>query len=372
MTTRPLSLLAVGDIILGANAAPYFEFVTPVLQAADVVLGQLEVPYTTRDRYAVALHRVPDNLAPLISAGFDVLTLASNHISDAGEAGIEDTLAWLRAHRIACTGGGMDSAEAKRPVVLECEGTRFGFLNYNCVGPKETWATSEKPGCAYIHIITHYELDHATPGGPPNIYTWAESKTLRAMVDDIHRLRAQCDVLVVSLHKGIAHTPAKLAEYEHQVSYAAIDAGADLVVAHHAHILKGIELYKGKTIFHGLCNFVTWLPLLAPKPDQDPLSWARRRRELFGFEPDPAYPTYPFHPEAKYTLIAKCVVQDGRILQTGYIPCLVNRQGQTEVLRHDERGQEVFDYVEKISREAGLNTWFRWDGDEVLVEANTD
>ncbi len=114
MTTRPLSLLAVGDIILGANAAPYFEFVTPVLQAADVVLGQLEVPYTTRDRHAVALHRVPDNLAPLISAGFDVLTLASNHISDAGEAGIEDTLAWLRANRIAYTGGGMTSCVTRR------------------------------------------------------------------------------------------------------------------------------------------------------------------------------------------------------------------------------------------------------------------
>jgi poly-gamma-glutamate synthesis protein (capsule biosynthesis protein) len=370
MASQTQSLLAVGDIILGAEGESYFTSAKPILQAAAVVLGQLEVPHTTRDRHAVALHRTPDNLAPLVSAGFDAVTLASNHIADAGEEGIEDTLAWLRAHHIAYTGGGMDSAEARRPLNVERDGTRFGCLNYNCVGPKETWATSEKPGCAYVHVLTHYELDHATPGGPPNIYTWAETKSLRAMTTDIRQLREQCEVLVVSFHKGIAHTPVKLAEYEQQVSYAAIEAGADLVIAHHAHILKGIEVYKGKAIFHGLGNFAVWLPLLAPQSNQDPLSWAKRRRELFGFEPDPAYPTYPFHPEAKYTLIARCVAANKQVGRVSYVPCIVNQQGHPEVVRRGERGQEVFDYVEKISRAAGFDTRFAWLGDEVEVKLN--
>lgn len=368
MTSKALTLLSVGDIILGANAEPLFESVNPVLHQADVVLGQLEVPYTTRDRHAVEHGRVPANLKPLITAGFDVLTLASNHLMDAGEEGIEDTVQWLREHQIPYTGGGMDIAESRRPAVVEREGTRFGFLNYNCVGPKECWATSEKPGCAYVHVITHYELDHATPGGPPNIYTWVESKTLRAMQEDIARLRSQCDVLAVSLHKGIAHTPAKLAEYEHQVSFAAIDAGADVVFGHHAHILKGIEVYKGKAIFHGLCNFVAYLPLLAPKPNQDPLSWARRRRELFGFDPDPEYPTYPFHPDAKHTIIAKCTVEDKRIARMSFIPCLVDKQAALHVLGRDERGQAVFDYMNRITRDADLNARFEWQGDEVLIK----
>lgn len=365
--TKPLSLLAVGDIIIGANAEPFFTFVNPVLHQADVVLGQLEVPFTTRDRHAVEWGRIPSNLTPLVSSGFDAVTLASNHLMDAGEEGVEDTVAWLREHNIAYTGGGMDIHQARRPVIIERDGTRFGFLNYSCVGPKETWATTEKPGCAYVHIITHYELDHATPGGPPNIYTWAESKTLGAMVDDIRKLREQCDILTVAFHKGIAHTPAKLAEYEHQVSFAAIDAGADLIVGHHAHILKGIEVYKGKVIFHGLCNFISWLPLLAPKPNQDPLSWAKRRRELFGFDPDPDYPTYPFHPEAKYTIIAQVLVQDKKISRVGYIPCIVNKQGQPEILRHDAKGQEVFDYVEKITRMENMNAQFEWHDDQVVV-----
>jgi len=106
---------------------------------------------------------------------------------------------------------------------------------------------------------------------------------------------------------------------------------------------------------------------LAPKPDQDPASWARRRRELFGFEPDPEYPTYPFHPEAKHTIIAKCIVENGKISRVGYLPCMVNKQGQPEVAKNDERGQQVFDYMDKITRGAGLDTQFRWEGNEVVI-----
>lgn len=261
----------------------------------------------------------------------------------------------------------MNITEAKRSIVIEREGTKFGFLSYNCVGPKETWAAANKPGCAYVDILTHYELDHANPGGPPSIYTFAEPNSLRAMVNDIKQLRPLCDILLVSLHKGLVHMPIKLAAYDREVSFAAIDAGADLILGQHAHILKGIEMYKGKAIFHGLCNFVAFLPSLAPKPNQDLHSWAKRRIELFGFLPDPDYPTYPFHPEAIYTIIAKCKIQKGKIVKTSYLPCLVNKQGQPEVLQRDARGQQVFDYMLKISQGMELTTKFEWEGDEVVV-----
>lgn len=369
MSLTSLSLLAVGDIILGPDAESFFTYVAPVLKKGDIVIGQLEVPYTTRHPEAVALGRDPQILSALKSAGFDAVTLAGNHIWDAGAAGIEDTIQWLKSNNIAFVGAGLNIDEARRPVVIERSGTRFGFLSYNCVGPKETWANTERPGCAYVHVITHYELDYATPGGPPTIYTWAEPKTLGAMIDDIHKLRSLCDILVVSLHKGIGHTPAKLADYEKQVSYAAIDAGADLILAHHAHILRGIEFYKGKPIFHGLCNLVAYVPSLAPKDDQDPQSWAQRRREIFGFEPDPEYPTYPFHPEARYTIIAKCIIENKMISRVSYLPCIVNKQGQPELTGNNSRGDEVFNYMEKITREAALNASYQWLGNEVLVQA---
>ena len=214
--------------------------------------------------------------------------------------------------------------------IVEHKGMKLGFLSYNCVGPSGSWAAANKPGCAYVRVITHYELEHANPGGPPAVYTFAEPLTLEAMQADIESLRNAVDVVSVALHKGIVHTPAILAMYEGQVAKAAIQAGADIVVGHHAHILRGIEIYKGKPIFHSLGNFVTVTRALSIEKNPSPqrLAWARRRRELFGFEQDPDYPTYPFHPEAKNAMIAVCTVDRTGIQSAGFIPCWINQKGQ--------------------------------------------
>ncbi len=367
---KPLTLFAVGDLILKLpDPQRYFAHVAPVLKTGDVVIGHNEIPYTTRPVRTTNIQSAEDPAAmeALIRAGFNVMTMAGNHLWDAGVPGIEDTLRWLHERNIATAGAGMNLQEAREPALIEHGGTVFGILNYNCVGPKETWATHDKPGGAYVHVLTHYELDHAVPGGTPNVYTFAEPDTLDAMLDDIRKARSRCDVLTVSLHKGIIHTRAKLARYEKDISRAAIDAGADLVLGHHAHILKGIETYKGKVIFHGLNNLVAILPSLAPKPGQDPESWARKRRELYNFEPDPENPTYPFHPQAKMTLIAKVIVVDKKISRVSFLPCEVNKAGEPEILKNDARGQKVFAYMQEITREAKLNGQLKWDGDEIVA-----
>ena len=193
-----------------------------------------------------------------------------------------------------------------------------------------------------------------------------ELDSLEAMQNDIRRLRPLCDILVVSFHKGLVHTPVTVMKYEQHLSYNAIDAGADLILGHHAHILHGIEQYKGKTIFHSLGNYAVSLKM-AVDLSQGPEQWALRRKKLFGFEPDPEYPTYPFHPEAVHTIIAKCCIYDGKISRVSYLPCLINKKGQPEILKHDERGQQVFAYMEKITRAAGLNALYKWDDDEVII-----
>jgi hypothetical protein len=368
MQNREQSFLAVGDVIIGPNPDFYFAPSRSVLKTADMLLGQLEVPYSDRDPAAVKLNRGTAVLNSLVDNNFQVVSLAGNHLWDAGIPGIEDTIDWLKKHDIAYCGAGMNLAEARQPALLNRDGTRYGFLDYNCVGPKETSAGTERPGCAFVNIITHYELDYATPGGPPAIYTWAETSSLNAMLDDIRQLRPLCDILVVSFHKGLGHTPVKLAAYEQQISYAAIDAGADIISSHHAHIMHGIEIYKGKPIYQGLGNFVTWVPSLKAKPNADPNSWEVRRKEIFGFEPDPEYPTYPFHPEAIYTVIAKCVIQSGKIARIGCIPCIVNKQGQPEIVKNDAQGKRVFDYLDKITRGARLNAQYHWEGDEIYCE----
>lgn len=365
--SRTLEMLAVGDVALGPDPDLYVQYAKPILQAADVVIGQLEVPYTTRHRQAVNLGRDPKILKTLVHLGFDVLTLAGNHIADAGVEGIEDTIHWLKENNIQPVGAGMNIQEARRAVIIERGDVRFGFLDYNCVGPKETWATTDQPGCAYIGVHEEYEPLFASPGASPIVKTWAEHNSFQAMLRDIQMLRPQCDVLVVNFHKGVGHTRAKIADYEFEITHAAVDAGADVIFSHHAHILKGIEIYKGKTIYHGLCNFVTYIAPNAFESGHLPEGWAEKRKKLFGFEPDPEYPTYPFHPEARYTMIAKCQIENKTINLTGFYPCVINKQGYPVPVSRHSGGQEVFDYVSEITAEAEIDTRFSWSGDDFII-----
>ena len=183
-------------------------------------------------------------------------------------------------------------------------------------------------------------------------------------------------MLSVYFHKGLVHKPAKLADYEQTVSHAAIDEGADVVFASHAHLLRGVETYKGKTIFHGLNNFIAWVPSLRPDfkirkgvrtDDFDPEEWARKRMELFGFVPDDDYPTYPFHPEAVYTIAAMCHMEGGKIVKTGFLPAIVGKDGVTRIVKRDNGGEEVLEYMKSITKKAGLNGKYQWENDEIII-----
>jgi len=366
-----LRLSFVGDLILDEpEPDAFFAPSAPVLRAADVVVGHVEVPHTLRG--VVSSNDIPApasdpaHLGALARAGFSIATLAGNHIADAGPAGVEDTIGELRRLGLQTTGAGMNLAEARAPALLERAGARVGVLSFNCVGPRESWAGSNKAGCAYVRVLTHYELDHATPGGPPEVFTFATPDALEQLRGDVRALRARVDVVIVALHKGLGHTPAALAMYERPVAHAAIDAGADLVVGHHAHILRGIELYRGKPIFHGLGNFVTVTRALSPQGDSaERVAWARRRRQLFGFEPDPSMPYYPFHPQSRNTLIAELRVSRSGELSAAFIPCFIDPLGRPVPLGQDAQGVAVTRYVQEISARAGLPVSFRPRADRV-------
>ena len=199
--------------------------------------------------------------------------------------------------------------------IIERNGTRFGFLNYNCVGPKGQWATLIKPGCAYV-ISFHTTKIPIIREAYPDVYTFAEHRSLEAMEDDVRNLRPRCDVLVVVFHKGIRLSP-KLAMYDREVSRAAIDAGADLVLGHHT-LEKGIELYKGKAIFHGLGLFI-------PATKGSSEEQVRARRALFNLDISDTFfmQQYPAqYPAPHLAMIAKCVVDNRKISQVGFLPCL--------------------------------------------------
>jgi poly-gamma-glutamate synthesis protein (capsule biosynthesis protein) len=374
--TAPFKLYMTGDLVLDEpNADFFFDKARPLLAQADLLIGHVEVPHTTRGRESVgdipAPASAPENLRAVGRAGFHMVSLAGNHIHDRGGEGIEDTIANLTAQGIVSAGAGLDLDQARRPALAARRGVRVGLLSYNCVGPKEGWAGQKRAGCAYLKIITHYELENANPGGPPKVYTFADPDTVEAMQADIAAIRDRVDVLVVAFHKGVVHTPAHIAMYEKAVSRAAILAGADIVIGHHAHILRGVEVWRGKPIFHGLGNFVTVTRALTAEGNDNPVrrAWAEKRKALFGFEPDPAYPLYPFHPEAKNGMVAACHIDANGAISPGFRPIWMTPAGQPEPLGDDARGRAVADYVASISHKAGLKTEFAWEGDRVVFKS---
>ena len=362
-------IYATGDIIIDEpNPYSFFAPSRDLLAKGDFVIGQIEVPHTSRGESnstdIPAPPAPPENLDPLKDCGFNMCTTCGNHAHDNGVPGIVDTLDLLHKLGIATTGTGLNLQEAKKPAIVEKGGIRVGLIGYNAVGPKEGWATSHKAGVNYVWILTHHEPSpRATPGLPAKVYTFPEPDSLKQMQNEIKALRPQCDILLVALHKGMVHTHAEIQMYERPLAHAAIDAGADAVIGHHAHILRGIEIYKGKPIYHNLGNFVCVTDALTPSGDNDSperLRWIEQRKKLFGFTPDPEMPFYAFNPESRKTMLARMVITKQGITEFGFVPCYINKQGAPEILSDYEQAKEVIDYVRQISEEQDLHFNMIW------------
>ncbi|MBI2908217.1 MAG: CapA family protein [Chloroflexi bacterium] len=370
MAKGSISLCAVGDLCIKRDDADsILDMARPTLKKADVLFGQLETNIS--DRGAPQVHAgspmraATKSISAYTGAGFDVLSFASNHTLDWGNEALADTIEITKRNGIQTIGVGENLAEARRPAIVECEGVKVGFLAYSSIIPAGYAASSEKPGCAPIRVSTFYEAIEFQPGTPCRIITIPNRQDMQDLKEDIEALRPNVDVLVVSMHWGVHFVPAVVATYQVDVGRAALDWGADIILGHHAHILKGIEVYKGKVIFYSLGNFA-FDQLLARR-----LSSARAResQELYKFELDPEYPTYAFPADSRKSMIAKCDIVDGRIDRVCYLPVMMNKNGQPEVLPPgDPRAQEVFDYVAWTIQDQKLNATFRYEGGEAIVQ----
>jgi len=350
------SLVFCGDLVLDEPDPGYWlSGIAPCLREAQLAVGHLEVPHTRRGREMAADVPAPGadpaHLAAVAEAGIDVVTLAGNHMADCGAEGIIDTIDELDRLGIRHCGAGLNLQQARQPAWFESASLRIAVLSYNCVGPEESWAQSDSAGCAYVRVL-------AEGGGaikPAARLHALDPASVLQMADDIRvARRTGAHLCVVALHKGIVHTPATLAPYERPLAHAAIDAGADLVIGHHAHILRGIERYRNRPIFHGLGNGCVVTRALSPdQSNPKRAEWARQRREMFGFEPDPNYILAPFHPDAVHGMLARVLIEDSRVAAVGFIPVFVEPPGRP-TLAQGAAAEAVVRYVAHISREAGL------------------
>jgi hypothetical protein len=307
--------------------------------------------------------------AALNAAGIDVLSFASNHCMDDGEEALLETIDCLKYEGLNIIGVGENIDEARKPAIINCKGQHVAFLAYNSVGKPDSWAKDNKPGCAPLRAWTLYEpIEPLQPGTPAQPYTFPYREDLAAMVADIHNAKTKADKVVVSMHCGIHVMPVAIAEYQIDIAHAAIDAGADLVLQHHAHILKGIEVYRGKVIFYGLGNFAIEVHFMIREwADSPKIKEIRKALNPDWHPPYPDYSSFPFPPDSRKTIIVKYVISKNSV-SISFLPALINRQSQPEILSPDNKEfQDIIDYVDFISREAGYNTSFRINGAEVSI-----
>ena len=242
-----VTLAAAGDILLdravartmkqvGDNRYPLLR-TAAVFRRADLAFANLECPLSDRGKQINMFRGRPEYVEALTYAGFNLISLANNHILDYGVVAMLDTMEHLSAAGIVHAGVGENIFEARRPRILEIKGVKVAFLAYTEVGE----------GFTYTRVPHQWAATPELPGAAP-----VRADFLR---QDIKTARGEADLVIVSMHWGkeYDHRPT---DFQKALGRIAMDAGADLVIGHHPHVIQGIEFRGRGVIAYSLGNFV--------------------------------------------------------------------------------------------------------------------
>ena len=242
-----LRLCAVGDLNLDRRVAGAglegdtlypFRALLESLRGADITFGNLESPI------ASAASPVPDSgavfAAPpvaamaLARAGFDIVSTANNHAWDGGQPAAEETMRQLTRAGVRFVGSGFGRDMAEQPVILERRGWRVAFFAV-------TRAWNPAPYSFYKHAGANW-------------VAWGDTTWIYPAIRAL-KASGRADLIVVSVHGGREYADEP-PDYHRDLLYGLVDAGADLVLAHHPHVLQPVVWSRGKPIVQSLGNFV--------------------------------------------------------------------------------------------------------------------
>lgn len=243
---EPVTLLFGGDVYLSDHVLSAYDQnggISGVLDQgyqgaiaeADFFIVNEEFPFSSRGTPAedkqYTFRLAPERIRLFQEMGIDLVTLANNHALDYGRDALLDTIDILDGAGILHVGAGKNLAAAAQPVILEASGKRIGVIGASRVVPEVSWgAGREQPG-----MLLAYDSSR--------------------LLAEIRSARETTDLLVVYLHWGIEREDIPK-DYQRELGKSCIDAGADLVIGSHPHVLQGIEYYNGKPIVYSLGNFV--------------------------------------------------------------------------------------------------------------------
>lgn len=241
------TIKAVGDIMLdrgveykikkegkGDFRFPFIRIVNE-LRNADILFGNLEGPISDKGIRSGSIYSFrmdPQAIKGLEYAGFDILSLANNHMFDYGRVALRDTMNILKKGDIEYVGAGINEKEAYSVRIIKLKNTKVGFLAYTNLGPKSWKAGKDMAGIA-----------------------WINESDFPRIIEEIKEAKKQTDILIVSLHSGVEYTFSP-SNFQKKFAKLCIDSGADIVIGHHPHVIQPIVKYKNGWIAYSLGNFV--------------------------------------------------------------------------------------------------------------------
>jgi D-alanyl-D-alanine carboxypeptidase len=239
-----IRLMFVGDIMMDRgilstiknNASGDFSFhfknISESLRDADILFGNLEGPISengSRRGSVYSFRMPPETLKALYDEGFDIMSLANNHMGDYGREAMEDTFEHLKRAGIKYVGAGSSIKKALEPTIIERGGLKVGYLAFSDVGPKWMSASVNSSG-----ILIANESD---------------------LTESIRQANTSTDILVVSFHFGEEYETSSHSRQQ-KLARMAIDEGANIVIGHHPHVVQEVERYNGGVIAYSLGNFI--------------------------------------------------------------------------------------------------------------------
>ena len=240
---KPVTLAFTGDVMFGrtvndhmlatAPDDPYpFTYTAEFLRGFDLTIGNLECVISQLGQPVPKSYNFRGDARAydrLQNAGFDLVSVANNHSGDYGKEAFVDEFLTLPSRSLTPIGGGLNQQQAHMPVFRTVRDTTIAFLAYDEIDPYSFAATDTTPGHAWL--------------------------TAEALQQDIAVARASADVVIPFVHWGVEYYTG-LTAHQRQLAQVALDAGADLVVGAHPHVIEPYETYKGKLIVYSLGNFV--------------------------------------------------------------------------------------------------------------------
>lgn len=243
---QDITLLFAGDVLLSDHVLQAYdkaggiqgvldEGYLQAIEEADFFMVNQEFPFSNRGTQApdkqFTFRLAPERVELFEQIGIDGVTLANNHALDYGQDALLDSCDVLDGAGILHTGAGRNLEEAKKPVITEINGKTIAVIGATRVIPVADWAA----GNQHAGMLATYD---------PSV-----------LLEEIAELRKENDYVIVLVHWGIEReeTPQ---EYQRTLGQQYIDAGADLVIGAHPHVLQGIEFYQEAPIVYSLGNFI--------------------------------------------------------------------------------------------------------------------